>query len=66
MIIPSVRLLLRVFKPFELFIDASLYYLALTTVWTFIQARIEAGLGERKTEIKTVGMFERVFAKGGH
>jgi len=56
----------RVFKPFELFIDASLYYLALTTVWTFIQARIEAGLGERKTQIKTVSMFERVFAKGGH
>jgi len=55
-----------IFKPFELFIDASLYYLALTTVWTYIQARIEAGLGERKTEIKTVGMFQRVFAKGGH
>jgi polar amino acid transport system permease protein len=56
----------RVFKPFELFIDASLYYLALTTIWSFIQARIEAGLGERKTQIKSVGMFERVFAKGGH
>jgi polar amino acid transport system permease protein len=56
----------RLFKPFELFIDASLYYLALTTVWTFIQARIEAGLGERKTQIKSVGMFERMFAKGGH
>ncbi len=56
----------RVFKPFELFIDASLYYLALTTIWSFIQARIEAGLGERKTQIKSVGMFERMFAKGGH
>jgi len=56
----------RVFKPFELFIDASLYYLALTTVWTFIQARIEGGLGERKTVVKSVGMFERMFAKGGH
>ena len=56
----------RIFKPFELFIDASLYYLALTTVWSFIQARIEAGLGERKTQIKSVGMFERMFAKGGH
>jgi len=55
-----------IFKPFELFIDASLYYLALTTVWSYIQARIEAGLGERKTEIKMPGMFERVFAKGGH
>ena len=56
----------RLFKPFELFIDASLYYLALTTIWTFIQVRIEAGLGERKTQIKTIGMFERMFAKGGH
>jgi polar amino acid transport system permease protein len=56
----------RVFKPFELFIDASLYYLALTTIWSYVQARIEAGLGERKTQIKSVGMFERMFAKGGH
>jgi polar amino acid transport system permease protein len=56
----------RVFKPFELFIAASLYYLALTTIWSFIQSHIEAGLGERKTTVKTPGMFERVFAKGGH
>ena len=57
----------QVFKPFELFIAASLYYLALTTIWTVIQARIEASLGERKEEVqKTPGMFERLFAKGGH
>ena len=56
----------RVFKPFELFIAASLYYLALTTIWSFIQTRIEAGLGERKTVVKSVGLFERTFAKGGH
>jgi polar amino acid transport system permease protein len=56
----------RVFKPFELFIAASLYYLAMTTVWSFIQSRIEAGLGERKSTVKTPGMFERMFAKGGH
>ena len=54
------------FKPFELFIAASLYYLALTTVWAYIQSRIEASLGERKSTIKTPGMFERLFAKGGH
>ena len=35
----------RIFKPFELFIAASLYYLLLTTIWTIIQARIEGGLG---------------------
>ena len=56
----------RLFKPFELFIAASLYYLALTTIWSFIQTRIEAGLGERKSVVKSVGMFERMFAKGGH
>ena len=56
----------QVFKPFELFIAASLYYLALTTIWTFIQSRIEASLGERKAIQKTPGVFERLFAKGGH
>jgi polar amino acid transport system permease protein len=57
----------RIFKPFELFIAASFYYLAMTTVWSFIQAHIEGGLGERKAEaVKTPGMFERMFAKGGH
>ena len=38
----------RIFKPFELFIAASLYYLLLTTIWSLIQSRIEASLGERK------------------
>jgi polar amino acid transport system permease protein len=56
----------RYFKPFELFIAASMYYLAMTTVWSFIQSRIEAGLGERKAVVKAPGMFQRMFAKGGH
>ncbi|MGB8645953.1 MAG: amino acid ABC transporter permease [Anaerolineae bacterium] len=63
----------RLFKPFELFIAASLYYLLLTTIWTVIQARIESGLGERKGADKEPGLFERLFAgrriaaeKGGH
>ncbi len=38
----------RVFKPFELFIAASLYYLALTTVWSFIQARSKPGWASAK------------------
>jgi polar amino acid transport system permease protein len=50
----------RLFKPFELFIALSMYYLAMTTVWTLIQARIEAGLGERKGNVKTPGVFERL------
>jgi polar amino acid transport system permease protein len=51
----------RLFKPFELFIAASLYYLAMTTIWSFIQARIEAGLGERKGIERGPGAFQRLF-----
>lgn len=59
----------RTFKPFELFIAASLYYLFLTTVWSFIQSRIEARLGERKAAIQGPNMLERFMGgivKGGH
>ncbi len=54
----------RIFKPFELFIAVSIYYLAMTTVWSFIQARIEASLGERKGIEKAPGMLERIFGGG--
>jgi polar amino acid transport system permease protein len=59
----------RVFKPFELFIAASLYYLFLTTIWSFIQDRIEARLGERKATAQNTGMLQRFLGgvtKGGH
>lgn len=64
----------RLFKPFELFIAASLYYLALTTIWDFFQRRIEASLGERKaTDEPPTGFFQRMFGSssdraqaGGH
>jgi polar amino acid transport system permease protein len=52
----------RIFKPFELFIAVSFYYLAMTTVWSIIQARIEAGLGERKGIEKATGILDRLFA----
>ncbi len=52
----------RVFKPFELFIAASLYYLVLTTVWSIIQARIESGLGERKGIERGPGVVQRLLA----
>ncbi len=55
----------RLFKPFELFIAASLYYLFLTTVWSVIQARIEASLGERKGMERGPSMMERIFGAGG-
>jgi polar amino acid transport system permease protein len=57
----------RIFKPFELFIAASLYYLLLTTIWTLIQNRIEANLGERKIPtVSTPGMFQRLLGAKGH
>jgi polar amino acid transport system permease protein len=55
----------RIFKPFELFIAASGYYLALTTIWSFIQSRIESGLGERKGIERGPGMFQRIFSAHG-
>ena len=36
------------FRPFELFLAASMYYLFLTIVWTGVQARIESRLGDRR------------------
>ncbi len=52
----------RLFKPFELFIAASLYYLVLTTIWSFVQVRLESSLGERKGAEQTPGMLQRIFA----
>jgi polar amino acid transport system permease protein len=60
------------FAPFELFTAASLYYLALTTIWSIIQSWIESKLGERKINVEhNPNLFERVFAfnrniQGGH
>ncbi|MGD0708330.1 MAG: amino acid ABC transporter permease [Anaerolineaceae bacterium] len=55
------------FKPFELYLDASIYYLAMTTVWSFIQSRIESNLGERKIIESNPGFFRRLFQfKGVH
>jgi len=57
----------RLFKPFELFIAASLYYLMLTTIWSFIQNKIEASLGERKAaSVKAPGMVQRLLGAKGH
>jgi len=54
------------FKPFELFIAASFYYLAMTTVWSYVQGKIEGSLGERKaTNVDRPGVFRRLLA-GGH
>jgi polar amino acid transport system permease protein len=56
-----------IFKPFELFIAASIYYLEMTTIWSVIQSWIESQLGERKAIEKGPGMFRRLFSgEGGH
>ncbi len=55
----------RVFQPFELYLAASLYYLVLTTIWSLVQTRIEASLGERKGVERTPGMLKRMFAPKG-
>ncbi len=62
----------NLFLPFELFIAASFYYLAMTTIWSYIQGRIEASLGERKAAHTQPGLFQRMFGAmpaphaGGH
>jgi polar amino acid transport system permease protein len=51
------------FKTFEILIVAAIYYLALTTVWTFIQAAIERKLNEQVgIETATVPILKRAFA----
>jgi polar amino acid transport system permease protein len=55
----------RIFEPFELFLAVSFYYLAMTTIWSYIQSKIEASLGERKVVVgRTPGMVQRLL--GGH
>jgi polar amino acid transport system permease protein len=49
------------FKAFEAYFGVALYYLALTTIWSFIQGRIERRLGvgtERETDRQ--GFFARL------
>jgi polar amino acid transport system permease protein len=54
----------RLFKPFELYLAVSFYYLAMTAVWSFIQSHIESSLGERKSVERAPGMIKRLL--GGH
>ena len=52
------------FRTFEIFSVAAIYYLAMTTVWSFIQSMIERRLGERGGEIERVTLRERLFGGG--
>ena len=69
----SLRSMPWIFKPFELFIAASFYYLALTSIWGLIQKRIEQstewGYSSKKANTiqgagtktpRTPGVFDRL------
>jgi polar amino acid transport system permease protein len=48
------------FKSFEAFFGVALYYLALTTIWSTIQARIERRLGAGTLRVEQPGLWSRL------
>jgi polar amino acid transport system permease protein len=52
------------FRTFEIFLAAAVYYLALTTIWGFIQSWIERRLAARSGEVRTAGIGSRLFGSG--
>jgi polar amino acid transport system permease protein len=52
------------FRTFEVFIVAALYYLLLTTVWSFIQAWIETRLNASTAGQKPPTVMQRLFGGG--
>lgn len=53
------------FRPFELFLAVSFYYLAMTLVWGMIQAWIESRLGDQKAARKPGAISRLVAGDGG-
>ncbi|KAA9089124.1 amino acid ABC transporter permease [Microbacterium radiodurans] len=51
------------FKTFEIFIVVAIYYLILTTVWTFIQSAIERALNRRVGIPVPTGLVARTWAR---
>ena len=49
------------FKPFEAYFGVALYYLALTTIWSLIQGRIERRLGASTAREERPSLWERMF-----
>jgi polar amino acid transport system permease protein len=49
------------FKTFEAYFGVALYYLALTTIWSIIQGRIERRLGVSVAREERVGLWGRIF-----
>lgn len=52
------------FRTFEIFSVAAIYYIAMTTVWSFIQSAIERRLASHGGEIERVSLRERLFGGG--
>jgi polar amino acid transport system permease protein len=48
------------FKPFEAYFGVALYYLALTTIWSLIQGRIERRLSAGTLRDERPGLFSRL------
>ncbi|MFT4435971.1 amino acid ABC transporter permease [Caballeronia sp. 15715] len=53
-----------VFRPFELFLAAAVWYLLLTTIWGIVQSRLEARYGKGHVGEQRVSLFRRVFSFG--
>jgi polar amino acid transport system permease protein len=49
------------FKAFEAFFGVALYYLALTTIWSVIQSRVERRLGVGTAREERPSVWERIF-----
>lgn len=54
----------RTFQPFELFLAVSFYYLVLTLLWSLVQRRLEARLGDRKISVRRQGVVARTLRIG--
>jgi polar amino acid transport system permease protein len=53
------------FRTFEIFLAAAIYYLALTTIWGFIQSWMERRLAERSGDVQAPRFGNRLFGSGG-
>ena len=54
------------FRTFEIFLVVAIYYIAMTTVWSFIQSAVERRLRARGGEVvATVTLRQRLFGGGG-
>jgi polar amino acid transport system permease protein len=52
------------FRTFEIFTVAAIYYIVMTTVWSFIQSMIERRLASHGGAIEQVSLRERLFGGG--